>query len=227
MVRFDRQAGFLPADRAGAFGSPWGADVTILQAKAHRLSFPLLGQAFFSVELAKRYLGVRSARSIALCTVDDEDVHPLAQTYGVEVVEMPSAGPASPFPFPYHRGVIERACAPIKGYLLFDLPLTPPRKPRAAGQQAHAAVFFDGPWNPGDSLDGRDFMLVSQPGRRYDGHGHGLGMYVLGQALFSAALVGRVARPGRLRTAVAVVKDDRAIHRLADEHGIEVLVVGP
>jgi hypothetical protein len=224
IVRYDRPDACLPGSRAGDFGDPKGSDVLILQAKAHRLSFPLLGQAFFSTKLASRYLGVRSARAIALCTVDDADVRPLAEAHGVEVVEMPWAGPTDPFPFPCDRGVIQRAAAHLGGWLVFDVPLTRPRKPAAADQRAHAAVFLDGPWKHGDGLDDRDFVLVSQPGPRLNGHGYGLGMYVLGQAYFSAELVRRVARPKRLRTAVAVVKDDAAIHQLARELGVEVWV---
>src|SRR5947209_13648199 len=90
-----------------------------------------------------------------------------------------------------------------------------------ATQTAHAAMFFDRPWEPGDTLDGRDVMLVSQLGAHRNGHGYGLGMYVLGQALFSAELLHRISKPARLRTAVAVVKDDRAMHAFADEHGIQ------
>jgi hypothetical protein len=49
-------------------------------------------------------------------------------------------------------------------------------------------------------------------------------MYILGQALFSAELARSVARPARLRTAVAIVNDDRAMHELADSYGIEILM---
>jgi hypothetical protein len=99
IVRYDRPDACLPGSRAGDFGDPNGSDVLILQAKAHRLSFPLLGQAFLSTKLASRYLGVRSARAIALCTVDDADVRSLAEAHGVEVWRCRGRARRVPFRF--------------------------------------------------------------------------------------------------------------------------------
>jgi hypothetical protein len=52
----------------------------------------LLGQALFSAELV-RGAGPRRLRTIALCTVDDQVLRPLAVQYGIEVVVDDGSGP--------------------------------------------------------------------------------------------------------------------------------------
>src|SRR5438270_10222480 len=47
-----------------AFGSTEGQDLVVVQAKASRLSAPLLGQAMFSRDLALTHLKARSVQTI-------------------------------------------------------------------------------------------------------------------------------------------------------------------
>jgi hypothetical protein len=63
-----------------------GHDIVIVQTKALRLGMYLLGQAFFSRELIKDRFAPRSVRTIALCALDDAILHPIAESFGVEVV---------------------------------------------------------------------------------------------------------------------------------------------
>jgi hypothetical protein len=67
-----------------------GQEVVIIQAKASRLGMYLMGQAVFSVELVRRFRPA-SIRSIALCTKDDSELHPLLTPFPeVEVRVMPA-----------------------------------------------------------------------------------------------------------------------------------------
>ena len=66
-----------------------GQDVIVVQAKAGRLGMYLMGQAFFSAELIKKFRPA-SVRSVALCIADDSVLRPLLEQYaGLEVVVMP------------------------------------------------------------------------------------------------------------------------------------------
>jgi hypothetical protein len=63
-----------------------GQDVIVVQTKSHRLGMYLLGQALFSRILLEERFSPRSVRSVALCSVDDSVLRPLAERFGVEVV---------------------------------------------------------------------------------------------------------------------------------------------
>jgi hypothetical protein len=52
-----------------------------------RLGMNLMGQAFFSRELIKKF-NPSSVRSVALCTKDDIILRPMAEAQGIEVVVM-------------------------------------------------------------------------------------------------------------------------------------------
>ncbi len=64
-----------------------GEEVIVVQTKAGRLGMNLMGQAFFSRELIKKF-NPSSVRAVALCTKDDIVLRPLAEANGIEVVVM-------------------------------------------------------------------------------------------------------------------------------------------
>jgi hypothetical protein len=65
-----------------------GQDVIVVQAKRGRLGMYLMGQAFFSAELMKRF-NPRSIRSVALCEAHDSVLSPLLKKHGIEIVIYP------------------------------------------------------------------------------------------------------------------------------------------
>jgi hypothetical protein len=66
-----------------------GRDIVVIQTKAQRLCMYLMGQAFFSAQLMKRF-GPRSVESVALVALDDDVLRPLFEQYeGMRVVVCP------------------------------------------------------------------------------------------------------------------------------------------
>ena len=66
-----------------------GKDIVVVQAKASRLGMSLMGQAFFSAQLLKRF-EPRSIESVAIVTKDDAVLRPLFEQYeGLRVVVCP------------------------------------------------------------------------------------------------------------------------------------------
>jgi hypothetical protein len=68
-----------------------GKDIIIVQTKAGRLGMYLMGQAFFSAELMKRFKPA-SILSVALCLKDDSVLRPIFESYPnmkVEVISCP------------------------------------------------------------------------------------------------------------------------------------------
>lgn len=69
-----------------------GHDIIVVQAKRGRLGMYLMGQAFFSAELMKRFRP-RTIRSVALCEAHDSVLSPILETYpNMEVVIYPGEG---------------------------------------------------------------------------------------------------------------------------------------
>ncbi len=63
-----------------------GKDIIVIQSKAKRLGMALIGQAFFSAKLVKRFKP-RSVLSVALCTQDDSILRSLFEKFkGMKVV---------------------------------------------------------------------------------------------------------------------------------------------
>jgi hypothetical protein len=50
-----------------------GKDIIVIQAKAKRLGMYLMGQAFYSAELMRKF-NPRKIRSVALCMKDDSEL---------------------------------------------------------------------------------------------------------------------------------------------------------
>ena len=61
-----------------------GKDIVVIQTKANRLGMNVMGQAFFSIELMKKY-HPKSIRSVIVCNKDDEVLRPIAEMHGLEV----------------------------------------------------------------------------------------------------------------------------------------------
>ena len=69
-------------------------------------------------------------------------------------------------------------------------------------------------------LNGQDLIVVQTKTGR-------LGMYLLGQALFSRELVREHCRPRSVRTVALCGRDDDVLHPIAEYFGIEVTVDEP
>ena len=66
-----------------------GQDIVVVQTKNERLGMYLMGQAFFSAQLMKRFRP-RSVESVALVAQDDNVLRPLFEQYpGMRVVVCP------------------------------------------------------------------------------------------------------------------------------------------
>lgn len=63
-------------------------DIIVIQTKANRLGMYLMGQAFFSRELMKRFQP-KSIRSVIICGKDDAVMRPLAEEFGLDVKVYP------------------------------------------------------------------------------------------------------------------------------------------
>ena len=60
-------------------------DIIVIQTKSDRLGMYLMGQAFFSKELMKRY-NPRTIRTVAVCGKNDSEMRLLCEQFSVEVV---------------------------------------------------------------------------------------------------------------------------------------------
>lgn len=69
----------------GNFYDIEGKDVIIIQTKSRRIGMYLLGQAYFSQFLVRKY-NPRSIKSIAICGKYDDVIGELAKEHGIEVV---------------------------------------------------------------------------------------------------------------------------------------------
>ncbi|MEX2515818.1 MAG: hypothetical protein WD572_02740 [Gammaproteobacteria bacterium] len=65
-------------------------------------------------------------------------------------------------------------------------------------------------------IEGKDIVVVQTKAKR-------LGMYLIGQAVFSALLMERL-RPRSIHSVAICTKGDSVLEPLAEEHGIEVVV---
>ena len=62
-----------------------GKDIVVIQTKVNRLGMYLMGQAFFSRELMKRF-NPNSIRTVAICGKDDTVMRNLCKEFDIEVV---------------------------------------------------------------------------------------------------------------------------------------------
>lgn len=64
-------------------------DVIVVQTKASRLGMYLMGQAFFSREILKRYKP-RSIKTVAICAKGDYEMEKICKQFDIEVVVIPN-----------------------------------------------------------------------------------------------------------------------------------------
>ena len=62
-----------------------GKDIIVIQTKVNRLGMYLMGQAFFSKELMKKF-NPKSIKMVAICGKDDSVMRSLSEEFGIEVV---------------------------------------------------------------------------------------------------------------------------------------------
>lgn len=62
-----------------------GKDIIVLQTKKERLGMYLMGQAFFSKEIMKRY-NPNSIKTVAICGKRDREMEVICSRFGIEVV---------------------------------------------------------------------------------------------------------------------------------------------
>ena len=67
-----------------------GEDIIVIQTKTGRLGMYLMGQAYFSREIMKRY-HPRSIRTVAICGVSDPEMEAFCERAGIEVCVIPEA----------------------------------------------------------------------------------------------------------------------------------------
>jgi len=65
-----------------------GRDIIVIQTKADKLGMYLMGQAYFSREILKRY-NPKSIKSVAICGKDDSEMKRLCTEADIEVVVYP------------------------------------------------------------------------------------------------------------------------------------------
>jgi hypothetical protein len=63
-------------------------DIIVIQTKANRLGMYLMGQAFFSRELMKKF-EPKSIRAVIICAKDDSVMRALADSHGLEIIIYP------------------------------------------------------------------------------------------------------------------------------------------
>jgi len=63
-------------------------DVICIQTKQSRLGMYLMGQAFFSAELLKRYFP-KSIKKVLICGKDDEVLNPICKQFDLDIVVIP------------------------------------------------------------------------------------------------------------------------------------------
>lgn len=112
--------------------------------------------------------------------------------------------------------------ATVGGTLVEEFPLVQ-RSATAASRRVDGLVLPDGDRRIADwrdvSVKGRDVVVVQTKANR-------LGMYLLGQALFSAELV-KPLEPRSVRSVALCAVDDSVLRPLAERYGIEVVVLRP
>lgn len=65
-------------------------DIVVVQTNKERLGMYLMGQAFFSREIMKRY-NPQSITTVAICGRYDSEMHKLCTAHGIDVVVIPES----------------------------------------------------------------------------------------------------------------------------------------
>ncbi len=214
-----------------------GQNVIVVQAKAKRLSMYLMGQTLFSAELVRRFYNPTSIRSIALCKKADPYLSSLLVSVGkkvgvdVEVKECLDPDARPPSESPGSRGIhmIQRYRDEVGGTLYRKFP-----KNMMNGQHFIHAVIVPSETNSRKEILGQDIpkgqevIVVHAKSKQPTGY-YRLGMYIMGQALFGAALVKQECKLRSIRSIVLCDRDDDILHPIlkdiGEKVGIEMEVV--
>ena len=188
-------------------------DVIIIQTKANPLSMPLLGQALISIHLIEFHFKPRSIRSVAVCTGGDPELQKIAESLGVEVVIYPKEGIRESIPAKsFHHLFWEKE---LGGTMI-------------EGSAAISKVTDSGsrvviPGGPSQILDplkaditGKDIVIIQGNSKEI------VGMYLLGQAIFSKKLL-EPYNPKSIRSIALCKKSDTCMERAAKLYGIEII----
>jgi len=203
-----------------------GRDLIVVQTKASRLSMYLLGQALFSPELINHRFSPRSVRTVALCGADDAILHPIAERHGIEVVvhDLSSLITFSQGQALLRHQKTRRYWQRMGGTLLEKYCVVPASRGIHGRQVVDAIIITNGDCRIASrgehgslSLDGCDLIVVNTSGRR-------LGMYLLGQALFSRELIKERFSPRSVRTVALCAAGDAVLRPIAERFGIKVVV---
>ena len=84
----------LGVEKAIQYGGSFdleGRDIIAIQTKATRLGMSLMGQAFFTREILKRFKP-KSIRTVAICGRGDIEMEKLCEQSDIEVVVIPESG---------------------------------------------------------------------------------------------------------------------------------------
>jgi hypothetical protein len=186
----------------------------------------LLGQAFFSPELINHRFSPRSVRTVALCGADDAVLRPIAERFRIEVVVDDLS---SLIRFGRGEAVLRhqktrRYWQRMGGTLLEKYCLVPASRGIHGRQVVDAIIIMDSGCRIASraehgvfSLDGCDLIIVNTSAGR-------VGMYLLGQALFSREVIKERFAPRSVRAVALCADSDAVLCPIAEGHGIEVVV---
>lgn len=172
-------------------------DVTVVQAKSHRLGPQLIGQAVGSEFLAKRS-GARSVRSVVIAGPSHPDLVALAEKLGLTVV-IDAKARSTRFPWRIDERIISASGwggGPFRTEFDSD---------------------FDFQVAVHEAMTG-ELTAIATP-RRYSENSGAFGMSTFGVALVSRALL--AARGLKTRAVALSTKLDPVMCELCDAHGVE------
>jgi hypothetical protein len=192
-----------------------GRDVVVVQCKASKLSEGLCGQAMGSILLAERHEAA-SVRSVLICAQDDPELHPIVESYGVEVVvlDVPKrpAAKVNPDPSRLARWAHDQGVP-----LTYDV-----RMAAQSPARAHAIAALDGIDPPARWPDfvGRELeiLVAKLSGAR---EGSSFGMSPVGYAVIHRELA-RHAGAARAEARILTTSVDPVMAELADRFNIVV-----
>ena len=76
------------SNRKGGSFNFKGRDIIVIQTKSNRLGMTLMGQAYFSRKIMKRY-NPKSIKAVAICGSGDAEMEELCKEASIEVVVIP------------------------------------------------------------------------------------------------------------------------------------------
>ena len=111
----------------------------------------------------------------------------------------------------------------VGGTLVEEFPLTP-RSGTSGGRWVDGLILPDGPNRMAKAeevdVDGKDVVLVQTKATR-------LGMYLMGQALFSPQLMNRTYSPRRVVSVALCTQDDDVLRQMLEAFDDVIVVIAP